>query len=251
MNQSDGSEQCTSESNDEPIQHTSRAAVLAAMFALPVCCPPMSIVACILGGFAYWSIGRTPSLKGRWLAMTAMVVGAASAGIMSWLLWTSGLGTLWAGPTPPLHAVMQASPEQIREHWAGPATLLSESQLKTCATALHNRYGDFHSAHPSLTRTTPLAQASRNPVVTIPISITFSNNIIEADLGLQRFDELSGQVVMKWRVLRVMDATNGDFVFPPGEPPPPALDSPTNSPQSQSAPAALPPPQSTSPPSAG
>ena len=53
---------------EPPATHFSRTAVLSAMFALPVCCPPMSLLACITGGVALWQIRRNPLARGAWLA---------------------------------------------------------------------------------------------------------------------------------------------------------------------------------------
>ncbi|NBQ89006.1 MAG: hypothetical protein EBU07_16380, partial [Betaproteobacteria bacterium] len=103
---------------DEPHQtHMSRTAVLAAMFALPLCCPPMSVLACITGGVALWQIRGNPNLHGRWLAWSAIVVGAACAITLSWLLWVNGLSVIVRGPLPPMQALMSASPERVRAEW--------------------------------------------------------------------------------------------------------------------------------------
>ena len=106
---------------EPPATHFSRTAVLSAMFALPVCCPPMSLLACITGGVALWQIRRNPLARGAWLAIAAMVIGAASAIVMSTLLWNNGLGLLWRGPGAPMDAVMRGDTAAMRQHWSGPA----------------------------------------------------------------------------------------------------------------------------------
>lgn len=119
---------------EEPRQtHMSRAAVLAAMFALPLCCPPMSALACITGAVALWQIRGNPNLHGRWLAWCAIGVGAACTVTMSWLLWVNGLSVIVRGPLPPMQALMRGTPEAVRAEWSGPAGSLDAAALQACA----------------------------------------------------------------------------------------------------------------------
>jgi hypothetical protein len=203
--------------------HLCRTSVLAAMFAVPVCCPPMGLLACIAGAVALRQIRRDATLHGRGLAWAAISVGALSAVVMSWALWTNGLATLWAGPNPPMQALLQASTKTMPKHWSGPAAAMSEEDLAAFAEQLTARYGTFSHAQASERRRTPLEQPGRNPVVSVPITLVFERQRVEADLGLQRFDPKSGSVVMRWRSLRVLDPDRGDLLFPPGEPAPPEL----------------------------
>jgi|GEM_PF-1670851 len=202
-----------------------RTSVLAAMFAVPVCCPPMSLLACVTGVIALRQIRRDRLLHGAWLAWVAIVFGAACAVVMSWLLWTSGLSLLWRGPNPPMQALMTHSTQNMRELWNGPAAEYSQQQLAEFSQALTRRYGEFRGAAGSEIRPTPLEQSGARSVATVPITLQFESGSIEADLGLQRFDERTKSSVMKWRSLRVIDSVKGDLVFPDGEPPPKTLES--------------------------
>lgn len=211
---------------DEPIEPTTqlcRTSVLAAMFAVPFCCPPMSLLACVTGAVALRQIRRDSSLHGRGLAWAAIWVGAISAAIFSWLLWTHGLETLWQGADRPVAALMRADTEAMPRHWTGPAADATPESMHAFADPLVLRHGAFLHASNSTSRLTPLQQAGRNPVVTVPITLVFERGQVEADLGLQRYDPDRGGVVMKWRSLRVLEPDLGDPVFPAGEPPPPAL----------------------------
>jgi hypothetical protein len=203
----------------------SRTAVLAAMFALPLCCPPMSLLACITGTVALLQIRRNPSLRGRWLAWSAIAVGAICTTVMSALLWTHGLSLLVRGPTPPLRAIMNASPTDMQRDWSGPATSLDAAQLRAFADQLRERYGEFVEASASDSRTAPLKPTSGGPIATLPIQMRFERSTVQADLGLELFDERSGATVMRWRSLRVIDPAAGELTFPPGEPPPEPLQS--------------------------
>lgn len=224
---------------DEPVQtHMSRTAVLAAMFAVPCCCPPMSLLACITGGVALWQIRRNPLARGAWLAIAAIVVGAASAITMSTLLWNNGLGLLWRGPGAPMDAVMHADTSAMRAHWVGPAAELPEPALQAFAQSLCSRYGAYRGTTESTSRATPLKPPSGKSVAPVPVTITFERATLEADLGLGLFDPNTGASVMKWRSLRVMDPVRGDLLFPPGEPAPPLLEPPAPPATNRRAPAA-------------
>jgi hypothetical protein len=211
---------------EPPATHFSRTAVLSAMFALPVCCPPMSLLACITGGVALWQIRRNPLARGAWLAIAAMVIGAASAIVMSTLLWNNGLGLLWRGPGAPMDAVMRGDTAAMREHWSGPAGELSQPALQAFAQTLTAQHGAYQGTTDSVTRATPLKPPAGKSVAPVPITIKFERATLEADLGLELFDPKTGATVMKWRSLRVLDPVQGDLVFPPGEPAPPVLEPP-------------------------
>lgn len=198
-----------------------RMAVLAAMFAVPCCCPPMSLLACITGAVALWQFRSEPGMRGRWIAWTAVAVGAVSAAAMSWLLWTSGLGLIVRGPQPPIEALMRADTAALREQWAGPAASPDPAALQAFVGEARARYGELRSAEASASRPLPLKSPSGKPILTVPATLRFERATLEADLGLQLFDERSGEGVMRWRVLRVIDSERGDLIFPPGEPPPP------------------------------
>lgn len=228
---------------DEPVQtHMSRTAVLAAMFAVPLCCPPMSALACLTGGVALWQIRGNPNLHGRWLAWCAIVVGAACAITMSWLLWANGLSVIVRGPLPPMQALMSGSPEQVRAEWSGPAGSLDAAALQAFATELRGRHGELLDAVPSRVRTLPIKPRPRQAIATVPVTLVFERGSVEADLGLELFDERSGGTVVRWRSLRVIEPQGGDLTFPPGEPPPPPLETgtPAPAPQAPSPPTAAP-----------
>lgn len=209
-----------------PATHLSRTAVLAAMFAVPVCCPPMSLLACIAGAVALRQIRRDPRVHGAWLAVAAIVVGAASAVVMSALLWNNGLALLWRGPEAPLRALMRADAADMPSHWTGPAAALDASELQSFAARLTSAHGSYQGAQESRTRATPLKPPAGKSVAPVPITLRFERGSVEADLGLQLFDPQTGATVMKWRSLRVMDPSLGELVFPAGEPAPPVLEPP-------------------------
>jgi hypothetical protein len=204
----------------------SRTAVLAAMFAVPLCCPPMSLLACVTGGVALWQMRRDARLRGAWLAWTAIVVGALCAGVMSFILWTNGLGLIVRGPTAPIRAVIDASPEAMRADWSGPAAESPPEALRNFADAMQSRWGAFVSADGSATRTTPLKPVPGRSIATVPVVLRFERASVEADFGIELFDERTGSTVMKWRSLRIPLPDGGELVFPSGEPPPPPLEAP-------------------------
>lgn len=111
----------------------------------------------------------------------------------------------------------------MKQEWAGPATALTQEQLAAFTAQVESRYGTFVSARVSDQRPTPLEQSWKRTMVVIPITATFSLGVVEADLGLERFNEKTGKSTMVWRSLRIVDGVRGDLLFPDGEPPPPEL----------------------------
>jgi hypothetical protein len=205
----------------------------------------MSLLACVTGGVALWQIRRDTGLHGRWLAWSAIVVGAACAVTMSWLIWINGLAVLVRGPLPPMRAILSGSPDEVRAQWHGPAATLDAGTLAAFAAELRTRHGELLDATPSLGRNLPLKLKPRQSIVTVPITLVFDRGAVEADLGLELVDERSGATVMRWRSLRVIGSQGDDLVFPPGEPPPPPLEPaqrlPAAATPGQPSPAAAPP----------
>jgi hypothetical protein len=200
-----------------------RTAVLSAMFCIPFFCPPMTLIAAITGALALRSLRHNPDTKGAWLARSAIAFGVAATVLSAWLLWSSGLGTIVRGPSAALAPLFAADAEGVHREWIGPASRISAEELNAFAREASARYGAFASAQWSESRTTPLEQPATRSVAVVPVTIRFASGPVEADLGLERFDEKSGKGTMMWRSVRILDAQRGDLLFPPGEPPPPAL----------------------------
>ena len=217
----------TPTSSDEftmPARSWNRTAVLAAMFCIPFFCPPMTLVGVGTGAMALRSLRKNKDTKGAWLAWSAISVGVVATILSTWLFWTSGLRTIVLGPTVALAPLFASDPQGMKQEWAGPAVELSQEQIAAFTLQVTSRYGNFVSAQVSDKRPTPLEQSWKRSMVVIPITIIFSSGPIEADLGLERFNQKTGKSSMIWRSLRILDAANADVLFPEGEPAPPALE---------------------------
>jgi hypothetical protein len=216
----------TPTSSDEfsmPARSWNRTAVLAAMFCIPFFCPPMTLVGVGTGAMALRSLRKNKDTKGAWLAWSAISVGVVATILSTWLFWISGLRTIVLGPTVALAPLFTSDPQGMKQEWAGPATELTQEQLAAFTLQVTSRYGKFVSAQVSDKRPTPLEQSWKRSMVVIPITIQFASGALEADLGLERFNEKTGKSSMVWRSLRIIDPTKGNMIFPEGEPPPPEL----------------------------
>jgi hypothetical protein len=120
---------------------------------------------------------------------------------------------------------MAGAPERVRAEWSGPAAGLDAPALQAAAADVRARHGALVDAVPSRSRNLPLKPRPGKAIATVPITITFERGAVEADLGLELFDERTGSTVMRWRSLRVIEPDGNDFIFPPGEPPPEPLGS--------------------------
>ncbi len=200
-----------------------RTAVLSAMFCIPFCCPPMTLLGVGAGVFALRSLRNNPDTKGAWLAWTSISFGVVATILATWLYWASGLRTILLGPTVALAPLFACDPQGMQQEWAGPATTLTRDQLTEFTAQVESRYGKFVSAQLSDQRPTPLEQSWKRSMVVIPITIQFSSSEVQADLGLERFHEKTGKSTMVWRSLRIVDPARGDMLFPNGEPAPPDL----------------------------
>jgi len=206
-----------------PARSWNRTAVLAAMFCIPFFCPPMTLVGVGTGVLALRSLRKNKDTKGAWLAWSAISVGVVATILSTWLFWVSGLRTIVLGPTVALAPLFASDPQGMKQEWAGPAAELSQEQLAAFAFEVTNRYGNFVSAQVSDKRPTPLEQSWKRSMVVIPITIRFASGALEADLGLERFNEKTGKSSMVWRSLRIIDPARGNIIFPEGEPAPPEL----------------------------
>lgn len=213
-----------SDQSAAPARSWNRTAVLAAMFCIPFFCPPMTLIGAGTGALALRNLKKNPDTKGAWLAWTALLFGVVATVLASWMLWISGLRTMVVGPSLALTPLFANDTQGMKREWDGPAAALTQEQLAQFTTLVSDRYGKYLSAHISDKRATPLEQSWKRSMVVIPITIVFSSGPIEADLGLERFNQKTGKSSMIWRSLRIVDAANADVLFPEGEPAPPALE---------------------------
>ena len=183
----------------------------------------MTLVGVGTGVLALRSLRKNKDTKGAWLAWSAISVGVVATILSTWLFWVSGLRTIVLGPTVALAPLFTSDTQGMKQEWAGPAAELSQEQLAAFAFEVTNRYGNFVSAQVSDKRPTPLEQSWKRSMVVIPITIRFASGALEADLGLERFNEKTGKSSMVWRSLRIIDPTQGNIIFPEGEPAPPEL----------------------------
>ena len=183
----------------------------------------MTLVGVGTGVLALRSLRKNKDTKGAWLAWSAISVGVVATILSTWLFWVSGLRTIVLGPTVALAPLFASDPQGMKQEWAGPAAELSQEQLAAFAFEVTNRYGNFVSAQVSDKRPTPLEQSWKRSMVVIPITIRFASGALEADLGLERFNEKTGKSSMVWRSLRIIDPARGNIIFPEGEPAPPEL----------------------------
>jgi hypothetical protein len=143
---------------------------------------------------------------------------------------------------------MQGDRAAMQDQWNGPAAELDQATLQACASEIAARYGSLQSAEPSAGRPLPLKSPTSKPIISVPITLRFERATVEADLGLQLFEERSGKGVMRWRSLRIIDPERGDLIFPPGEPPPPPPPTSKPLPNPAAAPERNPAPSPTAPP---
>lgn len=201
---------------DEPIRHNSSLAITSLVMSVIFCCPLTTITGLVLGLVAFFRFGSNPTLKGKWMAVTAMIVGLASTigqALYVLFIWTAFVAPIMAGPQAMLiegsegrvagfvDSFVPASPPLDRTHAA-------EAFLKEVKA----RYGAFHSAEIDQASIAPAVQPSGREFKA-DYMLRFENGAVRSTCTIEIVDA-GGEMSMKFLELVIHDADRGDIQFP-------------------------------------
>ncbi len=190
------------------------ALVLSILGIVPCCGAITAVIGVILGIVGVATIRVGSNVRGRGLAMAAILIGLiflivqVAAGV--WMYRTFS-GPIMEGPSPALRAAAADDPMAFRATFRGAGATATDEEVEAFFNELESRYGDFVSAQYIGDRQQP-----GQPVYTGLYRVTFTNATVEMEADLVIVDEDTGELFpMDMHAIRVLDPDRGDLEFPP------------------------------------
>ena len=196
---------------------TSGLAITSLIFSLILCCPVTTIIGPLLGVVALVRIGRNPALKGRGLAFAAIIMGVAfsiAQGIGMYQGYQVMLRPVFEGPATALEAGFAGNPSGFTAEFYGAGATANDAEVQAFIDELRQRYGEFQSLRFDESGPQPQSKFG-DPKVPFPYVFTFENGQTSG-VALRVFvDDQTGQWVMKWGSITVLDPDLAYLTYPP------------------------------------
>ncbi len=200
-------------------QKTSGLAVGSLVCSLILCCPITTIVGPLLGVGALLQIGGNPALKGRRIALAAILLGVVFTLGQAWFWYwsiTTFVRPYMTGPAAALTAGFSGDLAAFKSEFEGAAAKATDAQITEFIDQLRGRYGEFVSCRFDADNAPP--PTFGDPRVPFRYRLTFTDKSpVEAEAVFAFADETTG-FVLKWVSITVFDPDLGDLTFP--QPPP-------------------------------
>jgi hypothetical protein len=208
-----------------PVQprKTSSLAITALIFSLVGIIPCLGVltapIGLLLGLIGVATIGGKPHLKGKGIAVAAILIGlvlSAAQGYGTYWIVDKGLKVMRRiedGPSKALTAGFAGDPAGFKDEFHGTGATLSDAEAQAFIDELRDRYGDFVAVG-STKGQTPQPKPGQ-PFIVVPYQLEFSEATVSAEAKLIIADEQTGGFVMKWGYLEIQDPERGDLMYPP------------------------------------
>ncbi|MCH8343279.1 MAG: DUF4190 domain-containing protein [Planctomycetes bacterium] len=204
---------------DAVAQKTSGLAIGSLVCSLIVCCPIATIVGPLLGIVALVKIGGNPALKGRGIALAAILMGVVFTGAMTlggYRFWETFGVPVMKGPRDALTAGFVGDLAGFKDAFHGAGANATDAEAQAFIDELRDRYGEFTGSR--LDQRRGAAQpAFGQPSAPFPYVLSFDRDTVAAEAEIIFFDEGTDRMVMKPASLTVFDPDLGDLTYPPSE----------------------------------
>ena len=201
---------------------TSRLAVTSLIFSLILCCPLTTILGPLLGLVSVIRIGGNPALKGRGIAVAAILLGAIFTGGQFWCaykLYAVFAVPVKEGPRAAMAAGFAGDLAGFKSGLFGDAAAASDGEAQAFIDELGRRYGAFVSCRldeAEFERNPPSMEQMMKPVKPFPYVFEFENATVTADVEFGTVDPNTGRFLggVKFGQIVVHDSDLGDLTFP-------------------------------------
>lgn len=196
--------------------------------ACSVCalCPIASLLGPLLGVWALVDLRRNPARKGRWMAVAAIVIGAAStAGWGAAARWwhVNVRMPMIRGPIDELGAGLSGDVAAFQAGFHGAGATADVAEARAFLAAVQGRYGRLLGSR----QRDDGAAAGGNRVaagqVEIPYTFQFENGPVDAQAQFILLADDAPGLVLRFGWLVLYDAELGDLVYPASAAVPAAL----------------------------
>lgn len=192
---------------------TSRLAVTSLIFSLILCCPLTTILGPLLGLVSVIRIGGNPALKGRGIAVAAILLGAIFTGGQFWggrWIYETIFVPMFVGPSDALATGFDGDIAGFKDHFYGPGASASDAEAVAFIAELERRYGRFVSCELDQ-QGQPESQGS---VMQFDYRIVFADQTVDCETEIVYADERAGEWPLKLGYVTIFDDDLGDLTFP-------------------------------------
>jgi hypothetical protein len=187
--------------------------------SIALCCPVVSMLGVLFGIRAIVEIRANPSIAGRGLAKSGIIIGLTVC-----VMWVAGL--IWwhfnarqpmmNGPVAELRAGFDDDMPTFKAGFTAAGESVPDAEARQFIAALRTRYGGFRDSAMSVTSQNQAPLTGR-PVLRISYTLQFDRGPVEAEAAFVTFGETQSivpKLVFQWEWIRIIDATQGDLVYP-------------------------------------
>ncbi len=192
---------------------TSGLAVTSLIFSLILCCPLTTILGPLLGLVSVIRIGGNPALKGRGIAVAAILLGAIFTGGWVWggrWVYETIAVPMFVGPSDALATGFDGDIAGFKDHFYGPGASASDAEAAAFIAELERRYGGFVSCMYNQ-QGQPKTQG---PVMPLDYRIVFADQTADCESEIVFADEQTGAWPKKLGYITIFDDDLGDLTFP-------------------------------------
>jgi hypothetical protein len=226
------------------IPRMSGLAIAALVCALIFCIPILPPIGVILGLIALVTMVGKSHLRGRGMAIAAIVLGLAFSigwGIFAWFSINIGskVVTLMRDtPSQAMQAGLAGDVKLFQSNFHGAGATLPEADAQAFLDEVKSRFGTLNALE--FDEKTPVRPQPGQPTVDAPYTAKFSSGDVKANVELVIMDAKTGTFIYKIGSIEFVDPQRGNLRFPPLPKPPGSLPAPpkVDTPADAAAPAA-------------
>lgn len=192
---------------------TSRLAITSLIFSLILCCPLTTILGPLLGLVSVIRIGGNPALKGRGIAVAAILLGAIFTGGQFWggrWIYETIFVPMFVGPSDALATGFDGDIAGFKDHFYGPGASASDAEAVAFIAELERRYGRFVSCELDQ-QGQPESQGS---VMQFDYRIVFADQTVDCETEIVYADKRTDEWLLKLGYVTIFDDDLGDLTFP-------------------------------------
>lgn len=205
---------------EQPViaQKTSGLAIGALVCSLILCCPLTTVVGFLLGIVAFFQIGSNPALKGRGIAIAAIIMSLVftiSQGLGGYQMYNNYVKPIMDGPNVAFQAAFADDLAGFKAEFHGDAASASDAELQVFIDELRKRYGEYQSCRFDKIAANQQGQVRLgDPVIICPYVLTFDNGSISIEVEYIISDQVAKKLILKWGSIEVFDSNLGNLSYP-------------------------------------
>jgi hypothetical protein len=205
---------------------TSGLSITALVCSLVFCCPCTTVLGVLLGAIAIPVIGKNPALRGKGIAIAAILIGLVATGgqFVGGKWWYDTFSKpVQVGPLEELTAAFAGDYAGFRSGMMGDAANVTDEEIQAFVDQLRARYGEFSTCYMDeneFATNPPTMEELTQPIKPMPYVLEFdSGRSVKASIWFGPIDEAGNWLGgIHWDDIVIIDPQNGDITFPAAAP---------------------------------